>query len=70
LTPKKYNPARPTTPPDQQDRDSSVRTVLYEAAPVMLTKRSRAVRIEELGDADPKRAGMSKAKVRWRAGSR
>ena len=57
--------------PDQQDRYPSVRTALYEAANVMLTKpvkgcsqlKSWAMRIA-------KRAGRAKPRWRWRAGSR
>ena len=43
--------------------DASVRTALYQAAHIMLTNRSRAVRIKSWAMRIAKRAGMSKAKV-------
>ena len=65
INPKKYQSGETDdTGPDQQDRRCSVRTVLYEAAHIMLTKplkgctqlKSWAMRIAQ-------RAGMSRAKV-------
>ena len=64
LTPKKYQSGETdVTGGISKVGDAMVRTVLYEAANVMLTRPVRLARSEALGDRGRQARGMKRAKV-------